>query len=271
MKKLKVNPRIIISICIALILILILIYGYIIYKQIKENQYVNNVIEISEKNENPIFSVDKMYLCSSANVVDMSSDKNLQNLDIYQYADISIHINNKNVTETLTNENTVKELYIDNITFETNSEKGDKSLYYTNSLNFGKNADLINTLNTDRIDFNIVNTNAENNNANYSLPTFYADCSNPITLKYLNKDIVKGYNMEQGGSISFDGKLLKKVGITSDDLDCRIKFKINIVNNNDELFTCWMNFNIPIDELLTKGITMRSASTQGTKYDFFCM
>ena len=45
----------------------------------------------------------------------------------------------------------------------------------------------------------------------------------------------------------------------------------NLVNNNNEKFSCWMNFDIPLDELYTEGITIKSANTSGTKYDFFAM
>ena len=238
MKKIKINPKIIVSIFAVVIIILIIAYVNIIIKNINKRKLVSNMIEISEKNEEPIFSIEKIYLCSSADVVDNSIEKNLQDLNIYQYSDIAIYINNKKKQEELTNENTVKELYIDNISLETNSQIGERSLFYTNSLNVGKNTGIEEYVKTDRIDFDIVYTNNENNNTDYSKPTFYTDCSNPITLKYLNKDIVKGYKMEEGSSLSFDGKLLDKAKVSKEDIQCTIKFRINLVNNNDEKFSC---------------------------------
>lgn len=271
MKKIKINPKIVIPIFVVIVIILIIAYSYIIIKSINKRQFANNMIEISEKNEKPVFSVEKIYLCSSANVIDNSIEKNLQDLNIYQYADIAIYINNKQKQEELTKENTVKEMYIDNISLETDSQIGERSLFYTNSLNFGKSTELDNHVKTDRIDFDIVYTNSENNSTDYSNPTFYTDCSNPITLKYLNKDIVKGYKMDEDKAISFDGKLLKEANVSKEDINCTIKFRINIVNNSDEKFSCWINFDIPLDELYTEGKTIKSANTSGIKYDFFSM
>ena len=271
MRKIKINPKIIISICTAIIIVLIISFGYIIHNQIKSNQYSQNIINLFEKNETPIFNIEEISLTSSVNAIDISQDKNLQNLNLYQYVDIALKVNNGDTNQKLTNKNTVKKLYIDNISFETNSIKGEKSLFYTNSLENRKNEELQDFISNDKIDFNIVRTNHENNNTNYDMPTFYADCSNPITLKYLNKDIVKGYRINKGDAVTFDGKLIKKLGITSEDLECKVKFKINIVNNDDELYTCWVNFSLPIDELLDKGTIIKHASTQGSKYEFYCM
>ena len=271
MRNFKINPIIIISICIFTFLIWIFLFGYIINRNTQRKQYSESIINIFEKNKNPIFSINEIALTSNANAIDNSQDKKLQNLSIYQFADIALKINNGDESTKLTNENTIKKLYIDNISFETNSQKGEKSLIYTNSLKMGKNEEIVNAKNEDKIEFNIVNTNKQNNNADYDKPTFYADCSNPISLKYINKDIVTGYNLEKGKSITFDGKLLKKAGITKSDLECKVKFRINIINNNDKYFNCWINFNIPIDELLDTGKTIKHAGIQDVKYNFYCM
>lgn len=268
-KRIKLNQKIVIPILVAIVILLLIAYSYIIEKVIKERQFANNAIQIAEKNEKTVFSVNRIELFSSANVIDNSIEKNLQNLNIYQYADISIYINNKNKHEELTNENTIKELYIDNINLETSSQIGDRSLSYTNSLEFAKNIDITNYTKTDKIDFDIIYTNEENNNADYSKPTFYTDCSNPITLKYLNKDIVNGYKMKEDKVISFDGKLLKEAKVSKEDIKCKIIFKINLVNNNDDKFSCWINFDVPLNNLYSEGKTRLLA--ENIKYDFFAM
>ena len=75
-------------------------------------------------------------------------------------------------------------------------------------MNFGKYKN-IKELDNGRIDFKVINTNQENESQNYSEPTFYTDCSNPITLGYLNKDIVTNYSVsDDSKSISFNGKVL---------------------------------------------------------------
>ena len=42
------------------------------------------VIGIISKNENPTFSVEKIYLCSSANAIDNTSEQKLDKLGLYQ-------------------------------------------------------------------------------------------------------------------------------------------------------------------------------------------
>lgn len=270
MRRLKINPKVAIGIAIVIIIILIIAYSIIINKYLKGNKFSDNIIEISRKNENNIFSIDSIYLFSSANVVDNSIEKNLQDLSIYQYADISIYIKNNNYTDEMSNQNTVKKLYIDNISLEGNSEVGEKYLYYTNSLNIGQNTDIQNAVNTDKIDFNIIYTNEEDKNTDYSNPTFYTDCSNPITLKYVNKNIMTGYKIDDDSSVSFNGKLLEKAGVPIDNLKCKIQFRVNLINNNDEYYSCWVNFDIPLDNLYSEGKTTKSAKNiSGTKYEFF--
>ena len=271
MKLLEKKSKIILPIFIIIIIIEAVSYSYIISNIIKKNNFVNNNIELANKNEEVVFSIDKIYLCCSANAIDKSVNKNMKDLDIYQYADIAIYINNRNSNEGLNNENTIKKLCIDNIAIQTGSNIGEKSLNYTNSLNVGRNTDVQNALSSDKIDFNIIYVNSENNQADYSNPTFYTDCSNPITLKYINKNIVTGYSIDENSSISFDGRLLKQANVAKENIECNIKFRINLVNNNEEEFSCWVNFNIPIDELYDKGITVKTAKTNGDKYNFFCM
>ena len=119
-----------------------------------------------------------------------------------------------------------------------------------------------------KIKFNIVYTNEENEKADYNKPTFYTDCSNPITLEYLNNDIATNYKMDENKSVSFDGSILKDAGISTENLACKVKFKINIINNEDEKYSCWINFDIPLDDIY-EGTTMKAKSTNNQKYVFF--
>jgi len=269
MRKLDLKYKVVIYIFIILTIVLIIGYTNIVNNKIKRNEFADNMIEILSKNEEAIFSVNRIDLFSSANVIDNSINKNLENLDIYQYADISLYINNRSKIKELTKENTIKELYIDNIDFNFDSQIGDRSLYYTNSLKFSENTGIEKHIKTDRIDFDILYTNEQNKNATYIEPTFYTDCSNPITLKDLNKDLVKGFNIGEGKKVDFDGKLLKEAKVSKQDIKCKIKFKINLVNNNDKKFSCWINLDIPIEELYNDGKSKKIA--ENIKYDFFAM
>ena len=184
------------------------------------SKFLQDAMLILEKNQETVFTLDKIILTSSANAIDNSENKNLQDLSIYQFTDIAVYIGNG---EELTNENTVKKLYIDNIAITTRTKKGIQSLNYKNFQKFGK-SDGLNSNTPEKIEFNIVYTNEENTKANYDEPTFYTDCSNPITLGYLNSDIVTGYKMGENTSVSFDGKILKSAGIELKDIECNIRF-----------------------------------------------
>lgn len=348
-RKIKINDRFIIPIFIAsfiIIIILLFEYGNIINKNVKYKKFAKENVQVFENNKEQVFKVEKILICSSANAIDLSEKQNLQDMSIYQYTDIAVYINNG---EELTNKNTIKRLYIDNISLEGTSGIGQKSLNYKNILKFGLKKDtktksansnndnstlnvfegllnnqksqsntsetidvgsintdddgmisLTNTNNTtsendsnndarqstensnseqqenqneniqgnDKIEFNIVYTNEENEKANYDEPTFYTDCSNPITLEYLNNNIVSHYKMDENKSVAFDGSILKEAGIETESLNCKVKFKINIVNNNDEKYSCWINFAIPLDDIY-EGTTMKAKTTTNQKYVFF--
>ena len=263
----KKKIKILVIIFIIILIILIFIYGKIIQKHLINRRMVNNFIEISKNNEEQVFKIEKIILCSSANAIDRSEEKNLQDLDIYQYTDIAVYIDNG---EELSNKNTIKKLYIDNISLEGNDEFGNKSLKYKNLLEFGLKQEILdeNIDSKENIEFNIIYTNEENEKANYNDPTFYTDCSNPITLQYVNYNLVNGYKLNENESVSFDGNILKATGINSKDIDCKVKFKINLINNQNEKYSCWINFKIPLDDIYD-GTTMKYRTTKGSKYIFF--
>lgn len=257
---------------ILLFIIFLLYYHFIISKAISRNEFANQMIELSDDNENPIFSVQKILLYSSASAVDNSKDQALKDMSINQYTDISIYIDNLASSSDLTDENTVKELYIDNINITSNSDKGTKLLNYKNPLDFGKYTAIENYEN-DRIDFNIVRTNEENENYDYSKPTFYTDCSNPISLGYLNKDILTNYAVSgDTNSISYNGKLLKEANINLDELEYNLNFKIHIVNNLNQKFVYQISIDVDLNDDnggIYNGYIYKGKSTTGNEYTFF--
>ena len=234
----KVNIKHIIGLLIIVLLLLGLFYTKIIGRKIGSYKLASQTETFVQNNEEPVFKVSKIVLYSSADAVDNSESQVLQDLDISQYTDMSINIDNKSKTNEITEQNTIKQLYIDNIEVQIDSEKGEKILNYKNPYIFGKFKMLENCGNG-RIDFKVINTNQENDAANYDEPTIYADCSNPITLGYINKNIITNYSVsEQKKSVTFDGKMLKNENIDFDDLNCIIRFQIHIINNLNQEFVC---------------------------------
>ena len=236
-----------------------------------KDEFSNQVVKVAEQNENPIFKIQKIIVYSSANAIDKSENESLQDLSILQYSDIAIYLDNTSTIYDITNENTVKELYIDNISISSGSDKGHQYVNYKNALDFAKYKE-IEESGSDKIEYHIVNTNDENNNTNYETPTFYADCSNPITLEYMNEDIITNYAASSdSNTISFNGKVLQEAGIDLKDVNYTLNFTINITNNLNEKFICPVRLQVDLsgnDGGIYKGYKYDNTSVSGYEYNF---
>ena len=263
--KIKNEKTIFTVIIIALLILSFLYYHLIFYKIYAKNTFANDAVNIAEQNENPIFTVQRILLYSSATAIDNTKEQSLENISISQFSDIAIFINNTNTISELTDENTIKELYIDNINITSNVQNGERFINYKNPLDFGEYKELNKA---DRIDFKIINTNSENENSNYSEPTFYTDCSNPISLGYINKDIVTNFEIANTDTLSLNGTILQKANITLDDLTFNMSFTIHIKNNKGEEFICNVDRPVLSDEtssqLLNGYIATQYSPDKGT-------
>lgn len=274
MKKLKIkNEKLAFSILIISLFVLFLLYYNFVFSVLfARNSFANEMIEIADENENSIFNIQKILLYSSANVIDNSKDHSLRNMSICQYSDLSIYIDNTSYISELTNENTIKELYIDSIVINSSEDIGTKILNYKNPLDFGKYKN-IQFPNNGRIDFNIINTNSENENTDYSRPTFYTDCSNPITLGYLNKDILTNYSVSENSStVTFNGKVLKEANIELSTINYTLSFKIHIINNLNQKFVYNMSLNSDLNDSnggIYNGYIFKGKNTSGNEFRFF--
>ena len=253
-------------------IVLLLYYHFILTPSFAKSNFTNQMVEISDENENSIFNIQKILLYSNANAISNSKDQSLKDMSICQFTDLSIYIDNSQSGSELTDENTVKELYIDNIVMTSNVDKGTKILNYKNSFNAGKYMDIKQPENN-RIDFTIINTNQENENHNYDEPTFYTDCSNPITLGYLNKDILTNYSVtDDSKSISFNGKVLKEANIDLEDINYTLNFTIHIVNKLNQKFAYNMKLDVNLNDDnggIYNGYIYKGKSTSGSEYRFF--
>ena len=274
MKKFKLkNERLVFTILIITLFVVFLLYYNLVFSVVlARNSFANEMVKISDENEKSIFSVQKVLYYSSANAIDNSEDQSLKNMSICQYTDISVYLDNISTITELTNENTVKELYIDNIKITSPSEMGIKTLNYKSPLSFGKYK-VIEKPENDRIDFNIIKTNAENENTDYSKPTFYTDCSNPISLGYFNKDILTNYSVTQdANSVSFNGKVLQQAGVNLEDINYTLNFDIHLVNNLNQKFIYPLKIDIDLNDSnggIYNGYVYKGQNTSGSQYRFF--
>ena len=81
-----------------------------------------------------IFSIRNIVMCQVA--IKNEVTRPVWDLNVYQYTDIAIYINNHSDDE-LNSENAIKTLYIDNIKLN-GVKKGEQSLYFKNAPDFGK-------------------------------------------------------------------------------------------------------------------------------------
>lgn len=231
---------------IILMILIILLYNKMIKVMSNGSVRLNREEIFAKENENHIFRISKIILHSNVDIVDKSEQQSLQNINISQYTDISIYIDNKNYIKDLTQENTVSELYIDNIKIETLSSNGEKIINYKNPYLFGKYRTLSNA--KDKIRFNILNDNESNREEQYDNPMFYTDCSNPISLGYINKDVVTNYYIRANDApVTLNGSMLKRANIGLDVLSSNISFCVHLKNNLNEEFICNVNIDNNLD------------------------
>lgn len=261
------------AILITLLVLSLFIYGYLYFIHVMKNVFVEQSIHIAEENQTSIFRVSKVILYSGADAIDNSTNRSLQDLDICQYTDIAIHVDNMNYIHELTSKNTIQELWIDNIQIKTDSDRGFQYLNYKNLYHFAQ-FDVLSTPKDNKIDFNIVNNNEENENADYSSPTFYSDCSNPISLGYFNNGVVRNYSItEETNSLSFNGKILEQAGVPLGDLHYVLTFDIHIRNYENDKFVYHASFDTNLvnenDSLYNGYLYQVKSSNSGSEYNFF--
>ena len=75
--------------------------------------FANQMIELTDENENTFFSVQKISMFNSATAVDNSDNLSLENISVSQYTDLSISLDNSQYSSEISPETTIKELYIE--------------------------------------------------------------------------------------------------------------------------------------------------------------
>ena len=247
-KRKKNSTKKFFTILICLIVSLLLLFflsKFIINKFKVKNNFEKELLPYGDENYSEIFSVDKIVLYSSANATSNETTRNLWNINVYQFTDIAIFLNN-NRNDYLSSKNTVKELYIDNIQYVPLPEKGTPELYYKAIDNFGipnlKEDNLI----KDKLDFKIVNSK---DTLDTNLASFYETCQTPITLQFVNKDIKTNAIIPNTGEpLVFDGSLLSKTNIALNNIKTKLSFKIIILNNENKKFVYNVNIDIPLED-----------------------
>ncbi len=236
----KLNKKAIktISILIILIFLISFIYFYFIKNFLIKISFEKEYTHFSELNEETIFSLDKIIIFSSATAQPQEINNSVWNLNISQYSDIGIYLNNfKNNNS---NKNVVKNLYIDNIEI-TKPEYGRPYLYYKSVKDFGKCNFSQEQVISDKIDFNIVPTSSE-----YKFNEIDNYLSNPIIIGYYNQNVKEGF-LDSNSQIEYNGKVLKRANIPQTSIKSNISFDIHIINELNEEYICNVSIEIPFE------------------------
>ena len=240
-KRNKFIAKLIITIALLILCIVTIVNIIGIYKV--NSEFSSYIDEIARLNSKTVFSIDRIYLYSSADATSNETTKPVWDLNVSQFTDIAIYINNR-AENGVNYENTIKELTISNVKFN-NLQSGTPSLYYKNVNDFAKLTSVEENKINDSLEFNIVNSG----DADYTNPVIYSNCQNPITLEYVNT------NMEEDTIISdistpltYDGSLLRKGGILLSQMECTLSFTITIINNYNQKYVATVYIDIPIED-----------------------
>ena len=243
MKK-KLSKNIIYSSIIVFLIIILIIIVEILYRNKQEQKnFENSIISFSENNKETIFSINKILFfssCDSKNKTSSSTNFTIENL--YTYTDIAIFIENNSEENTL--KNTLKQLTIKNIKFSKEPKIGQPNLYYKSINDFAKSE--IKEENKIGEELNFIITSEDK--ADLSKPILYNNCANPITLSYINQNVKTDYTMTvTQNPITYNGTLLKRCLVPIEDINVKISFDIEIINNNNEKFSTKVYFDIPYE------------------------
>lgn len=252
-RKKKMNTKTKLILCILLIIFLIFSIRNIVMCQVANRNLAELADSFYMSNAKTVFSIDKIILYSSANAIKNEVTRPVWDLNVYQYTDIAIYINNHS-DEELNSENAIKTLYIDNIKLN-GVKKGEQSLYFKNAPDFGKSIysavekkeDADSNKIGDKLEFSVLN----DGDINYEKRQIYADCSSPITLEYVNNIVDNKIISDIENDVKYDGSILKRSGIVLSDIKSSISFRINLTNNYNQKYMANVYIEIPLEDSVT--------------------
>ena len=242
-KRNKLIAKLIVTLILVVLCTVTIIDIITIYKI--NDSFSDSIDEIARLNSKTVFSIDRIYLYSSADATSNETTKPVWDLNIFQFTDIALYINNR-ADEGVTYENTIKELTIDNVKFN-NIQSGTPALYYKNVNDFAKLTNSEENKIGDSLEFNIINSGE----ADYSTPVIYSNCQNPITLEYVNTGMKENTIISDISTpLTYDGSLLRKSGILISQMECTLSFRITIINNYNQKYVATVYIDIPLKDSL---------------------
>lgn len=254
MKKIDLNNKKVLALIISIVVLIILGQAYfkIIQRYRNDRLFALQAEKYANEVSNPIFKVDKIMIYSNANVEDLSEEQNLSRINVSQYTDFAIYINNLVKDKKLTEENTVNRIYIDNIAITALQETGTKKFSTKPIDSLGKYIPIEES--SKEISYNIIHKNSDKDKIDNS-KSFYTDCSEPLIFSYVNENIVQEVDASDSGErLSLDGAMLRYLNIGIEQLNYKINFTINLENNLGEKYSCDCSVNVDLSSQEGDGI-----------------
>ena len=254
MKKISFNKKLLVLLIVLIILIVLLLTYIKIIKQYRNNRIFELQSERYAKNfTNPIFKVSKIMIYSDANIQDMSENQNFSDVNVSQFTDFAIYIDNHLNDEELSEENTINRIYIDNIGISsTYNENGIKKFSTKSIDDLGKYIEIGES--SKKITYQVIHKNSDKELIDSS-NSFYTDCTEPLILSYINENVIKNQDLSSSEEmLSLDGSILKYLNVNLESLDYKINFTINIENNLGEMFYCNCSLNVNLESGDGQGI-----------------
>ena len=239
MKKKLISILILIIEIFLLIIISIISYKFI-YLNIKNKSIVSNsYVSFYNKNKSDNFTISKVIAYSNAYGKSKNTNFNDSNwnLEIYQYTDFAIYINSNS-------NNFINKIWIDSLNI-TSPVLGKTSVYYEDALKFG--TEYINSEFPfkDSLEFTVLNDKNEDNSIKYNTPIFFADCSTPLTLKYVNT-VSSNLSLKSTNSLVQNGTILNNLIKDISVIDSKISFNIHFLDNNNIEYKSNLTLSIPL-------------------------
>ena len=221
---------------LSLSIILIILVNYIYCSYLNKIKFEDWVLSNTNQESNSVFSIDNITFFSSCNASSsVNANSSITIKDLYQFTDIALFINNGSEGVNYNLQNTLKEVWIENISFVKKPSLGEPSLYYQTLSNFASGT----FLNENKITNNSATFRISNENViDYTSTDLHNNCANPITLCYINSNITYDYTVPNTESLTYNGTLLKTCNVPISNIETAISFDIYLINNLNEKFKC---------------------------------
>lgn len=212
----------------------------------KKSSFEQDIVKRASYQEKNIFEISKILLFSSATATqNETTNKASWNVNVSQFCDIAISINHHSENG-LTAENTIKELYIDDIEYLETPTLGTPILYYKNQNDFGKLSYVEENKIQDNLQYTVIPYNQEKDT---SKPQIYDSSFSPICLGFVNENIKKNYTISDISTpLTYNGSILRKCNVGLNSIATRISFKLHIINQMDYHFVTTVTLDIPLKD-----------------------